>query len=262
MNFGSSNNAEAVKAQYSTTKGLNTRISFHETYSTSKENFGDWIVSNYDIKEGMRVLELGCGTGVIWVSHKDLIAKCKEFVLTDFSEAMLKEASDNLSDCDLIEYKKEDIQNLSFKDKSFDVVIANFMLYHIPDLPKAISEVRRVLKDDGVFYCATFGEHNFTDRLADWFNLSGESFKPNHNFTLDNGEKKLKESFSQVETLRFKNSLRATDADALVDYMMSLASLKVVTEMPVQKIKDILKKHETNGAIDLPKDYGMFVARN
>ena len=77
MKMGSSNDKEAVKAQYASSKGLDTRINFHNMYSTNKMGFGPWLISNYEIKEGMRVLELGAGTGDMWKGHDDLIAKCK-----------------------------------------------------------------------------------------------------------------------------------------------------------------------------------------
>ncbi|WP_156035967.1 hypothetical protein [Butyrivibrio sp. AE3004] len=53
MQIGSSNDSEAVKAQYATSKGLDTRLSFHDKYSTNKLGYGNWIVSNYEIREGI-----------------------------------------------------------------------------------------------------------------------------------------------------------------------------------------------------------------
>ena len=154
-----------------------------------------------------------------------------------------------------------DIQDLPFADKAFDMVIANSMLYHVPDLPKGINEVRRVLKDDGVFCCATLGENNFIEELAEWFKLSGESFKPNHNFTMQNGGEKLKTAFAEAEARIYKDSLHITDIDDLVDYLTSMTSLKVLSEFPVEKLKAIITEHAVNGVVDLPKEYGMFIAR-
>lgn len=59
--------------------------------------------------------------------------------------------------CDLQIIKKIiDIQNIPYEDNSFDLVIANMMLYHVPDLPRALAEVGRVLKPEGKLYTATF----------------------------------------------------------------------------------------------------------
>ena len=63
MKMGSSNDRDAVKAQYASSKSLDIRLNFHNMYSTNKMGFGPWLVSNYEIKEGMKVLELGTGTG-------------------------------------------------------------------------------------------------------------------------------------------------------------------------------------------------------
>ncbi len=261
MQIGSSNDANAVKEQYVSSKGLNTRLSFHDKCSTNKQGYGNWIVSNYEISEGMKVLELGCGTGSIWMGREELINKCDLLVLTDLSEGMLETAKNNLGERDNIKYKQADIQNLPFEDKSFDVIIAHSMLYHVPDLDQGIREVRRVLKDGGTFYCATLGENNFPEKLAEWFELSGESFKPNHNFTMQNGETKLRTSFSDVKAVFYEDSLHVTDIEDLVEYLRSLASFKAIIDLPVENIRNVLREHVRDGAIDLPKDYGMFISR-
>ena len=261
MQIGSSNNTEAVKEQYKTSDGLDTRISFHEKYSTNRLGYGNWIVSNYEISEGMKVLELGCGTGSLWMGHDDIIGKLGKLVLTDLSGGMLETARKNIGDRCNTEYQVADIQDLPFEDNAFDMVIANSMLYHVPDLDKGINEVRRVLKPDGVFYCATLGENNFVEQLAEWFMFSGENFNPNHNFTMQNGAQKLKTAFSEIEARIYKDSLHITDIDDLVSYLTSLASLKALNDVPVERLKEIIAEHAVNGVVDLPKEYGMFIAR-
>ncbi len=261
MKIGSSDNTEAVKEQYKTSKGLDTRISFHDRYSTNKQGYGNWIVSNYEINDGMTVLELGCGTGSIWMGRDDVLDRFGRLVLTDLSEGMLNTARENVGNRDNIQYFTADIQDLPFGDDSFDMVIANSMLYHVPDINKGISEVRRVLRDEGAFCCATLGENNFVERLAEWFRLSGEDFSPNHNFTMQNGEQILRASFSDIDTRFYKDSLHVTDTDDLVDYLRSLASLKALNDIPLERLKEIIMAHSVNGVVDLPKEYGMFIAR-
>ena len=261
MKIGSSNDPETVKAQYCASDGLDIRIQFHSRYSANKQGYGAWLVSNYDIQKGMSVLEIGCGTGTLWLGNDDLAARCSKLVLSDLSEGMLKTAKENLGERPDVEYRIEDIQELSFNDDTFDIVIANAMLYHVPDLKKGLSEVRRVLKNGGVFYCATLGENNFTDKLAEWFKLSGEEFKPNHNFTMQNGAGILSSFFKDVTPLFYIDSLHITVTEDLVMYLRSLASFQAVKDFPEQKIRDILAEHAVGGAIDLPKDYGMFICR-
>lgn len=261
MQIGSSNDSEAVKAQYATSKGLDIRLSFHDKYSTNKLGYGNWIASHYEISEGMQVLELGCGTGSIWLGRDELLAKCGKLVMTDLSEGRLETAKRNLGDKENVQFMLADIQNLLFEDSSFDMVIANSMLYHVPDIAKGISEVRRVLRKDGKFYTTTLGENNFTDRLAEWFKLGGESFKPNHNFTMQNGEDILRKEFDDVTPIFYEDSLKITDTEDLVEYLRSLVSFKAILDIPEQKIRNILVEHAVDGKINLPKEYGMFICR-
>lgn len=261
MKIGSSNDPAAVKIQYAVPKSLDIRLTFHEKYSTNRQGYGAWLVSNYDIRDGMTVLEIGCGTGSIWLGRETIAARCRKLVLTDLSEGMLETAKNNLGEPGNMVYRKADIQDLPFLTETFDVVIANSMLYHVPDIEKGLQEVRRVLKKGGVFYCATFGEHNFTDRLAEWFKLAGEDFRPNHNFTMQNGKEILGRTFAEIKRVFYKDSLHVTKADDLVEYLRSLASFRAVMDLPVQKIRDILTEHTVDGAIDLPKEYGMFICR-
>lgn len=261
IKIGSSNNSDDVKEQYKTSKGLDTRISFHDKYSTNKQGYGNWIVSNYGIFDGMTVLELGCGTGNIWMGRDDVLGLFGKLVLTDLSEGMLNTARENVGIKSNIEYVVADIQNLPFGDNSFDMVIANSMLYHVPDINKGIHEVRRVLKDEGVFYCATLGENNFVEQLAEWFRLSGENFNPNHNFTMQNGQKILRAAFSDIDARFYTDSLHVTDTDDLVDYLRSLASLKALNGIPLERLHEIITEHSVNGVVDLPKEYGMFIAK-
>lgn len=261
MMTGSSNDAEAIRTQYSSSNGLNIRIAFHDMYSTNKYGYGSWILSNYEIPEGAKVLEVGCGTARMWMGHDDLIARCGLLMLTDMSEGMLSAARKNIGERKNAAYALADIQDIPFGDDSFDVVIANSMLYHVPKMESGIREVRRVLKKEGVFYCATYGEHNFTDVLADWFELDGESFSPNHNFTMQNGEQILKAAFTNVEARFYEDSLHITNIDDLVEYLQSLVSLKAIIDLPSDRIHEILTRHSCDGTIELPKEYGMFVCR-
>ena len=61
--------------------------------------------------------------------------------------------AEKLADVRGVKFECADIQNLPYQDASFDVVIANMMLYHVPDIARGLSEVRRVLRRDGRFFC-------------------------------------------------------------------------------------------------------------
>ncbi len=257
--MNSLNNKANVKAQYATSANLNQRISFHDKYSTNKTGFANWIFSNYNIPAGAKVLELGCGTGNMWQNRAEIIAKCSELVLSDFSDGMIKTAQDNLTQFPDISFRVIDIQYIPFENEHFDVVIANMMLYHVPDLQLALSEVRRVLKSNGTFYAATYGEHGIIEFLSKSLHAYGVTDKVNKHFTLQNGPDILRKHFANVKLLNYEDSLEVTNLDDLVEYVCSLTSMTELSQYPKDEIKSTLSKLKKNGVLNIPKEYGMFV---
>lgn len=254
------NDSATVRKQYSTPANLSTRISIHSKYSTNKQGFGSWIVSHYDIRPGTAVLELGCGTGEMWLGRQEMIRGCAQFVLSDFSEGMLEKARETLGDADGIDYRTIDIQEIPFPDGTFDTVIANMMLYHVPDLYRALKEVRRVLKKGGTFYCATFGEKGMMDFICDLFSAYHVKNEVNRNFTLQNGEDKLYSVFGKVQCLRYEDALEVTDAEDMTDYICSLTGMTELRQLPRDEIRAVLEKNMSGGILRIPKEYGMFIA--
>lgn len=261
MIMKSMNDKAVVEQQYKNADKLNIRIALHEKYSTNKVPFGDWIISNYDIKPGSRVLELGCGTGSIWKNHLQLLDNGSTAVLSDFSEGMLEEAKQNLGEQPNIEYQVIDIQNIPYEDKSFDVVIANMMLYHVPDLRKGLSEVARVLKEDGTFYCATYGENGIIQYLEELLHEYGANNDMNKSFTLQNGAGKLGEYFGDVKRLDREDGLAITNIDDLIEYIYSTTRMTNIADVDRDTLENILRSRMVDGVIYIPKEYGMFVAK-
>lgn len=254
------NDKSVVKQQYATANNLNIRISIHDKYSTNKMGFRNWIVSHYRIDKGMKVLELGCGTGDMWKNRENIINSCSQLTLSDFSEGMLASTKSNLGEYNNVDYKVIDIQEIPFEDATYDVIIANMMLYHVPNIEKGLAEVRRVLKRGGRFYCATYGENGIVEYLTKILTAYGVEDKSNKSFTLQNGNEILNKHFSRVEKLEYMDSLAVTNIDDMVEYIYSLSSMTSLSSVPKQVIKDILMNHTTNGILNVPKEYGMFIA--
>ena len=252
---------ETVRNQYQTAEKLNTRISIHSKYSTNPQGFGNWIASHYQIREGLSVLELGCGTGDMWAEKQDIIDRCSRFVLSDVSQGMLRKAQETLHDIHGIDYRVIDIQEIPFEDQTFDFVIANMMLYHVPDLFRGLREVNRVLKKGGTLYCATYGENSMMAYLYRLFSDYPVRYQINTSFTLQNGEEKLKTFFPDVQRLLYEDALEVTNADDMADYIFSLAGMTDLQKIPREEVLAVLKKNMPDGILHVPKEYGMFIAR-
>ena len=210
----------------------------------------------------MSVLELGCGTGDMWTGKQDIIRRCSVFILSDFSEGMLNRAKETLRDDSGIEYRVIDIQDIPFEDGTFDVVIANMMLYHVPDLSRGLREVRRVLKKNGSFYCATYGENGMMEYICSLFRDYQVQNQGNRNFTLQNGEEKLHPFFQEIKTFLYEDALEVTDVEDLVDYIFSLTGMSDLQKIPRDEVRMVLEKNMRDGMLHVPKEYGMFIAIN
>lgn len=254
-------NTNILKEQYGTSDSLNTRISIHEKYSTNKQGFGPWILSNYHIHENDKILECGCGTGDMWKNQLHLLKEGTHLILSDVSQGMLESAKATLGEHKSIEYQMIDIQDIPYANHSFDIVIANMMLYHVPNLDKALSEVKRVLKPNGLFYCATYGEHGIIEHVEEMLGLSSEKSKDKV-FTLQNGKEILEKYFHHVECLEYKDALEVTCLDDLLDYIHSLSSMSFLNDLNENWIKNKLAKKMNNGILFIPKEYGMFCVKN
>ena len=244
---------KVVQNQYATSARLETRISIHEKYSRNKQPFGTWIVSHYDLQPGEKVLELGCGTGSMWQGV--ILPEGCHVTLTDLSSGMLKTARQNTVHLHA-DYAVCDAMALPYEDNAFDVVIANMMLYHVPDIARALQEIRRVLKPEGRFFAATFGEHGAVEAVLNMLHLP---CTVNHRFTLQNGTAQLQEQFADVRIMRRDDALDISDIADLITYLRSMQGMTVLADIPDEDLMNVFNPHMKDGVLSLPKEYGLFI---
>lgn len=130
------------------------------------------------------------------------------------------------------------------------------------NLEKGLAEVQRVLKNGGIFYCATYGEHGIIEYLSKILSEYGVEDNVNKNFTLQNGQEILSKIFSEVKKVEYVDSLAITNIDDIVEYIYSLSGMTSLNSVPKQVIKDVLEKNTTDGILNVPKEYGMFISSN
>ena len=99
------NSSDRVRAQYETDRNLTVRIRFQQTYSVNKQGFAAFIESHYDLEEGIRILELGCGNGSSWPELKKRLPDGCSVILSDFSAGMLDAAKARVGDHPQIAYQ-------------------------------------------------------------------------------------------------------------------------------------------------------------
>ncbi|MDQ2902334.1 MAG: hypothetical protein M3Y81_02115 [Chloroflexota bacterium] len=82
--------------QYNTSANLTARIQLHERFSTNPTDWYRWVFDQLAIPPGSRVLELGTGSGQLWLHNLDRIPTSWDITLSDFSSGMLHDAQKKL----------------------------------------------------------------------------------------------------------------------------------------------------------------------
>lgn len=251
--------------QYKNAANLSTRIHLHDLFSTNKYGWHRWFFDQLKLKPEMRILELGCGDGSLWLRNLERFPMDAQVTLTDISEGMLEDAKKNLSNTAAnFQYNTVDAQAIPYEDNNFDIVIANHLLYHVPDRQKAFSEIRRVLKSGGVLYASTIGKKHLIElkELLQQYDpniiISNSDFS--QEFGLETGLAQLSLWFNTVDTIRYEDSLVITEIAPLIDYVLSTTG-NTNQILVGDKLRDfkkyLLDKIKLQGNIYISKDTGV-----
>lgn len=178
---------------------------------------------------------------------------------------MLQEARDDLGSSVIFRYVVHDACEIPFRGSVFDAVIANHMLYHVPDLPAALKEIRRVLKPGGCLCATTNGEAHLQE-IRDWKSRFFPDQKdsawgtPALRFSMENGEDLLRQDFRDIRFLEYPDSLMVDQVEPIIRYIKSYSKLEE-TDNRTKALRDYLQYEiAENGSIQITKEGGMFIA--
>ena len=253
--------------QYKNDQNLRARIRLHELFSVNKTDWQRWVFDHLIVPQQARVLELGCGPGELWVKNLDRIPAGWEITLSDFSPGMLEQAKAHLQQSEHpFAYAQIDAQAIPYADNYFDAVIANHMLYHVPDRMKALTEIRRVLKPGGHFYAATNGiDHmaEIKDLVLQFDPDAGDLWQSfaTGSFRLENGGALVAQYFDQVTLHNYENGLEVTEARPLVDYVLSTPMGMAFDAEKISRFTAFVQQQiDERGALHITKATGLFEA--
>jgi SAM-dependent methyltransferase len=205
-------------AQYGDSTGrLDARIAIHR-HGTNPVSWFDWLASR--LPTGGDVLEVGAGTGELW-RHVEPSAYAS-VTLTDFSAAMC----DRLAEVPGTRVEQCDAASLPFGDGSFDVVIANHMLYHVDDPGMALAEFARALRPGGRLAVATNGADHLADLAAVGAAVGRPDLAPGVTrltFVAENGPALVARFFSAVRVERYPCDLEVPAVEPVMAYVDSLS---------------------------------------
>ncbi|MDO5402464.1 MAG: MerR family transcriptional regulator [Eubacteriales bacterium] len=297
------NMENSLETQYQNASNISARISLHTLYSTNTEGWFPWVfrqlctaASTYlnaafdehcmSFAKRLEVLELGCGDGSLWVQNYNLIPGSLNITLSDISGGMLRDAKRSIdrqkvlhkksaydkaisSDSEFkIKYKAFDCASIPYKDNSFDIIIANHVLFYCDSLNCVLQQIRRVLKPGGIFVCSSYSSNHMKE-----INLLVKKFderivlsknKLYEKFGLENGASILEPYFSSIELKNYEDSLQINKPEPLIDYILSChGNQNQYLLNRYTDFKNFLSSQlkQEGRALTITKDAGLFICR-
>ena len=249
--------------QYKDSSNLDARVEIHKRFSTNPYGWFNWVFDTLlKLPANAKILELGSGPAYLWKECANRIPTGWDIALSDLSSGMVDAAWRNLVVTGRnFKFKEIDAQSIPFEGETFDAVIANHMLYHVPDRPKALKEIRRVLKSDGHLFATTIGQNHLKE-IANWIqqvNPGTDFISFGSPFTLENGLEQLKQFFAQVTLSRYPDSLQVTEVKPIIAFILSTSHATEIVEEEFAKLETELEKElKKKNKIFIQKDSGLF----
>jgi ubiquinone/menaquinone biosynthesis C-methylase UbiE len=292
----------SLGVQYSSSANLAARIELHQRFSVNAQGLQRWIFERLRLRDGMRVLEIACGAGSLWrenlhqvsghfgpaghlglgnlepnhlepnhlepnhlepnpLTPNPLTPNPLRLTLSDFSVGMVEATRGVVPGAGFVCCALPD---LPFADDSFDLVIANHMLYHVEDRRRGLGDIRRVLRTGGSLFASTNGIDHLREIKALMRDFGVEGGDVSASFTLENGEAQLREVFDSVEREDYLDELRVTEADVLLRYIASFGpGAAAIVDARAREMRTAIERRiADDGAFYVIKSTGSFVARS
>jgi DNA-binding transcriptional MerR regulator len=266
---------KSLKSQYLNASNISARIRLHSAYSRNKEGWFPWLLreSLDDYRRassgGLRILELGCGSGALWTENMDVLKRMPDakITLSDISEGIIRDLRRSLpNENGMFSFDTFDCHAIPYADNSFDIVYANHLLFYCADIPAVLREVRRVLAPDGLFCCSTYSSahmkevtglvQHFDSRIV----LSGDTLY--EHFGLDNGETILSGVFSNIKLRRYDDEIILDRAEPLIEYILSCHGNQ--NQYLLDRYREFREyvEQKVHPEFHITKDAGMFLCQN
>jgi SAM-dependent methyltransferase len=200
---------EVVQAEYTSEAGLVARASVYQ--GLAGPDAKELAVEAVRAVQPRRVLEVGCGWGEFAARVRDELGA--EVVATDLSPRMVELARGRGLAAALA-----DVQQLPFRDASFDCAVANWMLYHVPDLDRGLAEIARVLRPGGRLVATTNSVHHLEEL---WQLVGRDKAAEERHFFSEDGEGRLRRHFDHVTRIDVESDVEFADAAAVRGYVSS-----------------------------------------
>ncbi len=220
------NMENSLQTQYQNSTNISARIRLHSMFSQNPEGWFPWVYRQCKIQSGMRILEVGCGNGRLWIENLAKIPAHVQITLSDISDGMIRDVRRDAGlDEKRFDYRHFDCADIPYGDETFDLVIANHTLFYCEDIHKACRELVRVLKHGGRLVCGTYGPDHMkeiTDLVKSFdkrITLSADRLY--ERFGRENGAALLQPCLTTVDWLPYEDALEVNAVEPLIEYILS-----------------------------------------
>jgi SAM-dependent methyltransferase len=229
-----------VARQYRTAANLAARQRIYQ-YATGDVNWHAWVFEQMrpPLPPDARVLELGCGNGALWRENVGRIPARWGVTLSDLSAGMLDDARRMLGErASRFSFARVDAQAIPFPDQTFEAVVANHMLYHVPDRRRAYGEIVRVLEPGGRLFAATNGDGHVIEirKLIEHL----VPLRERGGFSLAGAREELARFFTSVEVIHLRGELRVPQAQPIIDYVDSMGLPQPLSARQFDEIRRVV----------------------
>jgi SAM-dependent methyltransferase len=254
--------------QYRDSSRLAARARLHVKYGTAPVAWFPWLATQVEWPPRAEVLEVGCGAGWMWAEAAARLPADLDLTLTDLSSGMVREAVDRVGSLGRYRVtvgRVADAQELPFRSASFDVVVANYVLHHVPDTRRAIREMARVLRPGGILVVACVGDGHLAELHQIRREVFGESLGNAlaSTFGASAGAEVLPATFGAVDWHPYRDRLDCRDPDDVIEYLSSIPPVEDATESDQARVADaVLARFAAGGGrLRVSKDTGLFLCR-
>jgi ubiquinone/menaquinone biosynthesis C-methylase UbiE len=203
-----------------TTEDLQTRIDIHDKYGG--RDIDSWMLELLDLQPGMRIYDVGCGSGKQLLAYHDALSGGGEIAGGDVNQELLDQARQRTAEVsgDIEVMYLDFNRRFPIEDNTYDLVSCCFAIYYAEDSPFTISEMYRILKPGGRLFTTGPMPDNkqvFYDIIQE---ATGKPIPPMPGSSRYDSEilGSIRQTFDQVEVHRFENPLRFPEAGPFIEY--------------------------------------------
>ncbi|KAL7628062.1 hypothetical protein AAE478_002258 [Parahypoxylon ruwenzoriense] len=247
------NPSEHATSQYATTSGkLVNRMEILD-FDTHTEHWYTWVRQRIPLKGD--IIEVGAGTGQLWQGLQDANIR---LILTDSSPAMCQ----HLRQIHAATVKECNVEELPFPDASFDVAVANHMLYHVDDPDKALQQLARVLRPGGTLI-ATLNGHDHIQQIHHIGKAIGRmsDIVKRARISAETMPSHMGNHLALVSAERAPGCFKITGPEPVIHYLNSWGGGTIDHDM-IEKVKSMIESQITpDGTFTITKNMVLFTAR-